>query len=360
MCYAAALTVATHWPALVLAPKVPASDKTIHSVCFGLFAFLLWRTGWLSSRWITLVIALLWSIADELAQGIPGLYRWVSWQDGVANALGVIATMALIGAVAPVGGERNRARLALDYSAAERVFGSWSIWIAGAVSAVVVSIPLLLVWNRLPATDTLGPVVLTFSVWASFMIFLAWRRWNLEVNATILEQRCFDCGSSCRDQSFADDDSGVCRTCARPNHGWQWTVHTGPDRTAYRRIAVKPAILIVGAIVGIFGAVYLASMLYAMFIDSRPMGMTVPSIARLLGRVGPSLERVVDLSVLMLLAALAIRMFRGALARHYDLVCGRCGHDLHETPVEDGRGNCGECGAAFSTSVRATSRGRRA
>ena len=39
--YAAALFVATHWPALVLPSVVPVSDKTIHFVAWGIWLALL-------------------------------------------------------------------------------------------------------------------------------------------------------------------------------------------------------------------------------------------------------------------------------------------------------------------------------
>ena len=53
----------------------------------------------------------------------------------------------------------------------------------------------------------------------------------------------------------------------------------------------------------------------------------------------------------LLLFAIAVRLYRGGLARYYDqaLKCRKCAHDLRGTPTDGrGRGRCGECGTPFT------------
>ena len=100
--YALLLTVATHWPRLALSPEIPASDKTIHLIAFGILTILLWRSGLFGPRWLVAIIALAWAGIDEVSQGIPVLHRSVSWHDWIANACGVTCAMAIIWAMRPM------------------------------------------------------------------------------------------------------------------------------------------------------------------------------------------------------------------------------------------------------------------
>ena len=94
--YLLALTTATHWPALVLGPEVPATDKEIHVAAFALFTFLLWRTGWIRSIWLNAVVVLLWAGIDEGSQAIPVLHRTACWPDYAANVIGIgLMTLAI-------------------------------------------------------------------------------------------------------------------------------------------------------------------------------------------------------------------------------------------------------------------------
>ena len=89
--YALLLTTATHWPRLELPPFSPIGDKTTHFLAFALLTALLWRTRWIRHRIALTVVALAWSVLDELAQGVPGVNRYVTAPDLIANALGVVS-----------------------------------------------------------------------------------------------------------------------------------------------------------------------------------------------------------------------------------------------------------------------------
>ena len=62
--YAAALFVATHWPALVLPSVVPVSDKTIHFVAWGIWLALL-SSAWKLPLGLLLVTGLACSVAAK-------------------------------------------------------------------------------------------------------------------------------------------------------------------------------------------------------------------------------------------------------------------------------------------------------
>lgn len=99
--YAVVLTTLTHWPRLRLPPESPLGDKTIHMLVFAIFTGLLWRTRWFSRRVIVVLVALAWSIVDELAQGIPILNRYVAVSDMIANAMGVGVAGTWLAALRP-------------------------------------------------------------------------------------------------------------------------------------------------------------------------------------------------------------------------------------------------------------------
>ena len=93
--YAAALFVATHWPALVLPSVVPVSDKTIHFVAWGVWLALL-AHAWKMPLALLLVVGVGCSIADEASQAVPALNRHASLMDAAANALGVVGVWSLV------------------------------------------------------------------------------------------------------------------------------------------------------------------------------------------------------------------------------------------------------------------------
>jgi VanZ family protein len=93
--YAAALFVATHWPALVLPSVVPVSDKTIHFVAWGIWLALL-SSAWKLPLGLLLVTGIACSVADEASQAIPVLNRHASLMDAVANVIGIVAVWSWV------------------------------------------------------------------------------------------------------------------------------------------------------------------------------------------------------------------------------------------------------------------------
>lgn len=103
-CFALAVFTATHWPQLRFEGPIQRPDLVIHLAAFFAWTALLIACGFvgpaLSPR-NTLVsgtIALAYSAADELSQGIPWLGRTVALDDWLANATGVgLATLGALG-----------------------------------------------------------------------------------------------------------------------------------------------------------------------------------------------------------------------------------------------------------------------
>ena len=100
--YAAALFIGTHIPSFRLdVPGIERPDLALHLLAFCGWFGLFWLTGYASSprQWRSIpfafLIACLYAAADELLQGIPGLYRTVAWDDYLSN-VGGIALGALI------------------------------------------------------------------------------------------------------------------------------------------------------------------------------------------------------------------------------------------------------------------------
>jgi len=101
--YAAALAMATHWPQLRL-PESPvtSSDKALHVGAFFVWAVLLALAGVFGPRFsgrnllLSLLLALAYGVIDEATQAIPGVNRFVSVGDALANAVGCVAGIAAV------------------------------------------------------------------------------------------------------------------------------------------------------------------------------------------------------------------------------------------------------------------------
>ena len=164
--YALALTIATHWPRLEISREaMPASDKMIHAIAFAGLAWLLWRSRWFGSRWLVVLIALLWCAADEFSQGIPILGRQSSRYDLTASALGVITAGVWLWALGPIGGVANRMRLALDQSAFDRLFLSRRVWMIFIGVLLICAVPPSIAWLILSPVIVSRLIVLCAGIW---------------------------------------------------------------------------------------------------------------------------------------------------------------------------------------------------
>ena len=122
-----------------------------------------------------------------------------------------------------------------------------------------------------------------------------------------------------------------------------------PDTATQLGLILWPLLASALVIIAGFLALLVSSYVYGWAIRSGPVAGVAPRIARFIGTLPPELTRTVDLTALLLLFAVAARVYRIRLARHYDqaILCRKCGHDLRGTPVDGSVGRCGECGTPF-------------
>ena len=92
--FAGAIATLTHWPRLSVQSPLPRTDLAVHFPAFAIWTFLLIAAepfGRFASR-ANLVkstlVALLYTVVDELTQGLPILHRKIDPADIAANASG--------------------------------------------------------------------------------------------------------------------------------------------------------------------------------------------------------------------------------------------------------------------------------
>lgn len=344
--YALLLTTGTHWPRLTLPTELP-SDKTIHLVAYGVLTALLWRTHWIRSRWVAVIVAGLWSLLDEYSQNLPGLGRVASWYDAAANVMGVTIAGAWLAALRPVGGATNRMRLAFRAYTWDEVFGHPATWALLAGVGVAAVAPVVALWSILAPGQAVAAQLIALNVCllGSGFVLLAVRR--RAVRRAVRRRPCFTCGRASGNLDFDDDGRTSCPTCAAPVHVGQWMEPALPSLTRQVRLA-RGAVLLGAAI--LLAAFALLAVLPTIYAAALQADMEfVPRLARAIGGLPRVIQRAIDITALGLVLALAVRVYRRGLARHFDrrAVCTACGHDLRATPVTRGVGRCGECGAAF-------------
>jgi hypothetical protein len=335
--YAIALTLGTHWPELRITAG-PASDKVIHLLAFAGFTILLWCTRWLPATWMVAVVAAAFAALDELTQGLAVLNRWVSWEDLAVNELGVGVALAWIWASGLVGGPANRMRLAYRMFGWAELFLGPSFWaLLGLTVAGSGAIFALLGWGlawlmhawHLESVIVIGSAIGAGMLAAYLVLTAAWRRWETTHGRT---QPCFRCGRPCREATFDDAGWGACPTCTAPIHRGQWLVPVETPLRVLLSVAGFTAILAITAVVLLLASAY--------------SDQTV----RLALRMSADTYVAFMLACIAFLGALCLRGCRDWFALLHDrqhLVCRRCRHDLRGTPLEQGIGQCGECGAPF-------------
>lgn len=344
--YAIALTVGTHWPTLEMGTKEhPAPDKIIHLLAFAGLTALLWRTRWLRCAWQVAVVAAAWTAIDELTQALPGLGRTVSYHDLLAGELGVIAVIIWGWALRPVGGEANRMRLRLQSLVVDRAFCRTSAWLFVLIATVPCAVALIFAWPFLQFTfQKIGSALaLSFGVsaWlagAAAIWFGLWRRTFKDVLGA---RSCSMCGTSCAEAEIDGDGLGQCPGCAAPFHAGQWLAPVGPPSDRMARMMRWPLISTTVIFVLVVWSAYHAII---------RMGAPAFLGGQLLRDWPMDLKIAADMAILASIAAVGVLAYRKRLARFHDeqgAVCRGCEHDLRATPVANGIGVCGECGAPF-------------
>ena len=353
--YLVAMTVGTHWPELEIgAAGQPAPDKLIHLFAFGGLAFLLWQTRWVWVRryWVAGLIVIGWTLIDEYTQSLPILGRTASWIDIFAGQLGVLLFVVWAWTLGPVGGTGNRTRLTQQSMLLAELFrrprtwftvavvGLLGIVLFGALLAVIdvyiLREPLTQDFMRIMIASIAGGIASTHVFIVAKMRLLA-----VKLNPT---KPCFRCSVSCVDTPFDTLGRGVCKWCGSPIHHGQWT---SPMDLPLKR-ALRGTILAVCIVIGLLAFVAgLASVILWLGMDhtwSKNLVLTWHDLPT-------DMQAAIDLTILALIIALAVRVYRTSQAKLHDeqhIHCRGCGHDLQGTPLDKGVGRCGECGTPFA------------
>ncbi len=349
--YAIVLTTATHWPALELGTaQQPAPDKLLHLVAFAALALLLGKTAWLARPWQAAVVAMAWAAVDELSQILPGLHRTFSWADMVAGQLGVVLVGAWWWALAPIGGAANRMRLAYQsFVLSVLLVRPVNTIIAAASAAAGAAVIGGATWAVLRVTDSepdnlaasLFVAAAAGAVGGAHVVVAGMCRRRAEAMAGV--RPCFACGGSCTDAAFDESGIGRCPTCGGAIHRGQWS----PPMDLPLSVATRGAFRAAASAIGLLASIALLFWLVL-------VGSVHLTAARRLVQTWeqqPSdMQLAVDLAVVGIVVAVAIRMYRGLQAKIQDRQherCRHCGHDLTGTEAQQGIGRCGECGQEF-------------
>lgn len=361
--YALALTTATHWPRLALSAEIPASDKTIHLIAFGMLTLLLWRSSLFDPRtplWLVAIIAYAWAGLDEVSQGIPFLHRSVSWYDWIANACGITCALAIIWSMRPLQDAEqldgpNQARSRLFEFTFDDMFATRRPWLIGFATLLACAIVIVFGHFILPTPRAVGVFGLIVVIIAIHVLYLVYRGiFFRRFEQVLREKPCLECGSIQRQPSESAFRLSPCESCGADRHASSFVLTPRPSFAAVARVSAIPALVAFAGISAMFSLVLLLPYIYSLTITTPTGRSAAPRFAQLLGRMPPTLNSAIDLTLYVLLIAVVIRLWRGRFAAYVDRAvrCRKCGHDLHGTPTnERGEGVCGECGEAFTRAI---------
>jgi hypothetical protein len=348
--YALALATGTHWPKLELhLGDRPAPDKLIHLVAFGGLAVLLWQTRWVSGLGRLALIGLAWSAVDETTQAIPGLGRHLSWLDMIAGQIGIVLVAAWGWALEPQGGAASRARQAFASLALDHLFlraRNWLLIGAGAAAGAVIigaaAVTLAMMGFRVDRFHAaMMGLVAGAAGGAHVTLESCWRRERARLAPL---RPCLACGASCAGAAWNAQAASQCARCSAPIWAGTWSEPVWPPRPDLARLALKPALAALAIVLG-------ASAMFLLIINLRLAVPLAGRAFRAYAGLPTDMVMVIDLAVLALALAVAVRLYRGRIASLIDrqhLRCLRCGHDLRGTPQSaTGTGACGECGTEF-------------
>ncbi|MBX3373160.1 MAG: VanZ family protein [Phycisphaeraceae bacterium] len=363
--------IATHWPQLSMPAQVPGSDKVVHLLVFGGLLILFWRSRWTRSRMLAVVIVAAWSVVDEASQALPGINRHATVRDAMANVMGVLVAGLWLFALGPVGSARHRLRLALSGMALDRAFLSAGLWMRLAFTAALAALPVPILLSAVPAAQA-RPILL--GIGGVVMIVLHALIWSAWVRTIAVAQQvapCLHCGAVPPRTTAVDGRAAPfdrCEACGGPAGDALWSMLRVPARPAILRAAGRSLLVVLGGALVLLAAALLLPLLYGAALGRPGSGGATAFMRWMTGGAGPlsgdpTFLQAIDLAIVLVLGAIAVRVYRHALARLVDRgeICLVCGHDLRGTPVtapggpapaggigSPARGVCGECGTAFT------------
>ena len=351
------LEVGTHWPRLELPGQIPATDKTIHFVAFGILTILLALTGWIRSRLAVVAAAATIAVVDEFSQAIPGLGRTVSSLDIFANLTGVASAALWLWTSSPVGSRANVLRQRRYEAIAWRTTAERDFWWRVFAPAPLLGIMVAILWMTTDADVTQLAIrgSMIFGVLWFGGVLLARR---LPFLRTVEHARpCYSCGASIPQSSST---YGSCTHCTSEWDIDQWRGWNKPELAEQRRIMLPS--IIGGAVlfliaIGVISIVFRLQSVTASAGPFEGILTFISDTAKRVCRWPSSIGRIADLAFLNLVFTTMFRIYRVRLGRWYDRAqrCESCGHDLTGTPIEDDATVCcPECGHSATVPERRT------
>ena len=252
-------------------------------------------------------------------------------------------------ALAPIGGPANHARLEMRSMALDDMVGRPRAWgliaLGGLVGALLVGPVVYFVAPSLLVAGRLDSIVLGAVVGGAFGAHASMEAQRRRtVDRLCAARGCLHCGVSCAEATIDAAGRGTCPACGAPLWVGQWRTRLALTRDRALHLLVRPAALVAVMWV-LLGVAYFASMvLHTKFAP-------VTAFNRLwFETLTPGFRTGVDVTILVLSAAIGVRLYRGRLAVIIDRqhrTCVRCRHDLQGTPTRSGMGRCGECALPF-------------
>lgn len=345
--YLLLIIVGTHWPRLDLSMGMPASDKLMHFIAFGLAVIAFWMACWFTRVWSLFLAGSAFVVLDEISQGLFAYGRHFSVADVIAGLLGVIVAVAVVYACAPVGGplaRRTRERWVDTAASLLARPGPWTILLcSGALGVLVGGVGLMLVDSIFPVPNPVG----SFQIGA-FIGSVSLVAWSLEMGLRH-ESPKIDSGGYCRSCGYQTGAAGVsgelesCPECGRRFTRNEWITVPFCGRDALLKALFVP---ILRSLV-VWVVIYCVLVVFFTLEWARFSSFQLFTVLR---DMGFESQRVIDLMIFGLLAAWTIRSIRKRVANRVDrqwAQCVACGHSLQGIPCQSGRGQCPECGVLF-------------
>lgn len=346
--YAVLLVIATHWPGSGDPPGegLDSPDKLMHFLCFGGFAFLLWMTGWFRAFWMASLLAIAFTVLDEVTQSILSVNREASGLDIAAGILGVMTASAWMSTFGPrehliVRQQELKSRFILD-----ELMSSPTNWIligaAFGIPTIFISLTIyLLAWNV--AEISIGNIALTIGIAIGIMIGVGM---VLRLVAPYLERierdhPCFDCGESLREVELDDLGNGSCPSCGHAVHASQWTTLSGAKVSAQQIVNCDGPVGLVCLVCYLIIAVVIG-----------PIALLTSGHAGLASAI---LYTGIGVSLAMIWQWHRTQRRMG-LERSGEQ-CARCRADLAEVECDGGIGSCPNCRTCFARHTPAHSDG---
>lgn len=332
---------------LIIATHLPGSDggsgehdspdKLLHFLSFGGFAFLLWMTNWFRRFWVVTLIAIVFTIFDELTQALIAANREASGMDVAAGILGVLTASAWMTTMEPAEHLSERMRERRIGYILEEILAQPVNWF---LLGVAFTAPLLLIGISLYAAAwfifgiSIANITFTIGFVAGLLLtggllLRMLTSWNERIE---MNRPCFDCGDSLVNEELDEHGWGHCSTCGHRVHASQWITLLTPHVPLQVLISSDGPLGFVCILLYIFLAIFLGPLL---LLANGHAGLASTILYAGIGIIGA-----------MLWQWHRIRL--GSAMDQSGRFCLRCNKVLSNVDVVSGLGQCPDCHTIFA------------